>query len=96
MSKQFKTVETLTDKEEITNRFNYIFGKNKDLSADEMLKELSEVLPELYREHKRIADVEYAEKRRENIKGELSYISDRWTTEERIAFIITAINERNI
>ena len=86
----------MKDRERINYVFDKLFSKEdkKDYTADEMLEELAEVLPELYREYKKLTEGKYITHRLSDIKGELEYISDRWTTPERVAFIITAIQKR--
>ncbi len=83
----------MTDKEKINSVFNKIM--NNKYSTNEMLKELEKYLPELYQEYHRITGNRYIEDRLPEIKNNLEYISDRWTTKERLSFIITAVREQN-
>ncbi len=84
----------MTDKKQIDSVFNYIFNEVDDLTTDAILNELAKVQPQLYHEYRKMTGVRYIKDRLSFIKKELSYISDRWTTPDRISFILTAINER--
>ena len=61
-------------------RINYVFDKlffkegKKDYTTDEMLEELVEVLPELYKEYTRLTEGRYITHRLSDIKGELEWI----------------------